>query len=159
MRRRIFKITSCVGCPWFRPIQRRSYCGLARIHETTQNPDDNTGLLTHDVVRAVSRDCPILHGMVLDVARQCDAIVEDVRRPIKSFSRQRVTIPRWRQCESRTCEIVGHLGLCKVHARLAREGLVDQEGNVAKRADIANVRRYPQQFPGGLYHWLNEGED
>ncbi len=48
---------------------------------------------------------------------------------------------------------VGHLCLCKVHERMALEGLIDETGRVAPRADIANVRKYPTKFPHGLNTW------
>jgi hypothetical protein len=59
-------------------------------------------------------------------------------------------------CSRMAKERVGHLCLCTQHAKLARDGLIDENGHVAHPAARADVRRYPRHFPGGLYHWLKE---
>lgn len=84
----------------------------------------------------------------------CEALVPDPNNVLYRASMQRITAYGTKVCSKKSVETVGHLSLCKVHARLAREGLVDKDGTVAAPADIRNVRKYPKQFPNGLYRWL-----
>lgn len=84
----------------------------------------------------------------------CDAIVTDFENTTYYAPMQGIHNYGTKPCSRKGTEPVAHLCLCSVHARMAREGLVDKDGHVACRADIANVRRYPKKFPGGLYNWL-----
>jgi hypothetical protein len=88
----------------------------------------------------------------------CAAIVESdsSNDGAKHYSMQGIISRGSRQCSRKACEKVGHLDLCKVHARLAREGMVDERGVVAPRASIKDARRFPHKFPGGLYGWFTE---
>ena len=86
----------------------------------------------------------------------CDAIIPDPNNVLYRASMQRITSLGKKNCSRKSIETVGHLSLCKVHARLAREGLVARDGTVAESADIQIVRRYPQKYPHGLFKWLME---
>jgi hypothetical protein len=64
-------------------------------------------------------------------------------------------MPGDKRCSHKGKEQVGHLLLCATHARLAREGFIDQGGRVADRNTIRDYRDYPQKF-GRLYDCLKE---
>jgi hypothetical protein len=97
------------------------------------------------------------HGNVPHgTATACQATVDDWERGGYHATRQRIHQPGTKACPRSCVEQVKHLCLCTTHARMAREGLIDETGRVANRADITNVRRYPKQFPRGLYHWAQE---
>lgn len=85
----------------------------------------------------------------------CDAIIE-VRTSRLQRPRQGLVCWKFKNCSRPGIEHVGPLVLCKVHARLAREGLISQEGVLAPAADRANVRLYPHKFPKGLYDWASK---
>jgi hypothetical protein len=89
------------------------------------------------------------------VTDRCNAIVEtaDPAHGGKHYSMQRVTVMGSKPCGRKSIELVGHLKLCTVHARMAREGLIDKSGVVAPRDSIRDARRYPKRFPGGIYTW------
>ncbi len=87
---------------------------------------------------------------------RCAAICDDFDRLKVHAPAQRISVPGDKKCSKYVTERLGHLELCGQHAKMAREGLLDANGRVASRADINNVRKYPKQFPGGLYHWLKE---
>ena len=88
----------------------------------------------------------------------CDAIVQDKDNILYQASMQRITAYGSKPCSKKAVETVGHLSLCRVHARLAREGLVSEKGHVACPADIQAVRRYPKKFPHGMYPWVHDQE-
>lgn len=83
---------------------------------------------------------------------QCAALVE-TEEGAKSYSMQRIRSVVSKRCSRRGKYQVGHLHLCTVHARLAYDGLIDEEGGIAPKQSIADVRKYPKKFPGGLYVW------
>jgi hypothetical protein len=84
---------------------------------------------------------------------QCQAIIEDWDRPSYRAGPQRITAPGHRRC-SRTAKVrIKHLEFCTVHAQLAREGMIDDKGQVAHKSDIRAVRRWPHGFPNGLHSW------
>jgi len=86
----------------------------------------------------------------------CQAIVDDLDYA-KTFNLRRMIVsPGDKPCSRKAVEHVGHLHLCKVHARMAREGLVEENGRVAPKVEIALVRRYPKKFPHGLYDWVRK---
>jgi hypothetical protein len=84
----------------------------------------------------------------------CQATVEDREHPTYHASMQRIMNPGNKACSRKGVEQVGPLLLCAAHARMAREGLVAEDGQVATKQDIAAVRRYPEKFPKGLYNWF-----
>lgn len=86
----------------------------------------------------------------------CDATITDYNSVLYHASMQRIAVYGSKPCSRKSIETLGSLQLCKVHARMAREGLVDENGRVARKADIDNVRRYPKNFPGGLYDWVRK---
>ncbi len=84
----------------------------------------------------------------------CQAIVDDRANGDRfNLSRLVIVYPK-KGCSRRGVERVGHLLLCATHARLAREGFVMETGQVAPARDIRDARRFPKQFPGGLYSWV-----
>ena len=83
----------------------------------------------------------------------CQAIVDDHDHPAVYAPMQRMVTPGDKPCSRRRKERVGHLHLCSIHAKLAREGLVSETGRVAARTDINNVRRFPKRFPTGIHTW------
>lgn len=84
---------------------------------------------------------------------KCQAIVDDWEHGGYHASMQRIHAPGDKPCSRGAKETVKHLELCTAHARMAREGLVGKDGRVAPRADIENVRKYPEKFPNGLHTW------
>lgn len=94
----------------------------------------------------------------LDRSALCDAIVQDKGNVIYRAPVQRITAYGSKPCSKKSVETVGHLSLCRAHARLARDGLVSEQGRVACPADIRAVRRYPKQFPNGLFLWAHKLE-
>lgn len=94
------------------------------------------------------------------VPGMCDAIVESDRHEdgARHYSMQRLVAMGSRRCSRKATEKVGHLSCCKVHARLAREGMVADTGHVAPRQSIADARRFPRRFPHGLYDWAHKLE-
>jgi hypothetical protein len=82
--------------------------------------------------------------------KPCQAIVDDFNHLAFYASVQRIRVPGDKPCSRKGTEQVKHLCLCPTHARMAREGLIDEGGRVAPAADRANVRKYPRQFPRGL---------
>jgi hypothetical protein len=70
----------------------------------------------------------------------CQAVVEDYENPSYRASMQRITVPGSKPCSRKGVEQVKHLLFCKAHARLAREGFIDQAGQVMCRNDIREYR-------------------
>lgn len=62
-------------------------------------------------------------------------------------------MPKHQQCSRYAKSKVGKLCLCALHTKLALEGLVEEDGTVATRSALADVRRYPHKFADGLYSW------
>lgn len=89
------------------------------------------------------------------VPGMCAAIVESSlsEHGGKRFSMQRVTVMGSCRCTRKATEKVGHLDCCKVHARMAREGVIAASGVVAPKATIADIRRYRDKWPDGYYTW------
>lgn len=85
----------------------------------------------------------------------CAAIVESDRSEdgAKHYSMQRLIVPGHRRCSRKATGKVEHLDLCTTHGRLAREGVIDEDGVVAPKSAIRDVRNFPKQFPDGLYAW------
>lgn len=83
---------------------------------------------------------------------QCCALVETTEGA-KSYSMQRIRVTVTKRCSRKAKTKIGPLDLCTVHARLAREGFVAEDGQVSDSADIATMRRYPKKFPGGQHSW------
>jgi hypothetical protein len=87
----------------------------------------------------------------------CQAIVESAEHihGARHYPRQHITAMGSKPCSRSATGKVGPLDLCSVHTRMAREGLIDESGHVASKASIADVRRYPEKFPHGLYRWAS----
>lgn len=91
----------------------------------------------------------------------CDVTIQDRDSALTYNLSRSVTVYKTKRCSRR--EVVQllcteqsqlhpmGLGFCTAHARLARAGLVDENGNMATRSDVQTVRRYPRKFPAGLY--------
>lgn len=83
----------------------------------------------------------------------CAAIVEDYTNGTTNNLARVIVTPKVRSCaRAATCRL-GQLHLCTQHGKLAKEGLVDEHGNVATRGDLRAVRDNPRRFPYGLYKW------
>ncbi len=84
---------------------------------------------------------------------RCAAIIEDYERGTRNnLSRVTVT-PASRSCSRGATCAIGKLHLCTQHGKLAVDGLVDEDGQVAPRGDLRAVRDNPRHFPNGLYSW------
>lgn len=83
---------------------------------------------------------------------QCCARVETTEGATQ-YTMQRIRTTVAKRCSRKSVKKIGPLDLCTVHARMTREGLVDAHGNVADKGVCADVRRYPEKFPGGFYLW------
>lgn len=83
---------------------------------------------------------------------KCAAIVESDRHEdgARHFSMQRVIIYGSRRCSRKATDQVVHLACCTTHARMAREGLVAEDGTVADKGSLRDVRKFPEKFKGGL---------
>jgi len=88
--------------------------------------------------------------------QKCQATVEDYKNGTSYNLARAFTVPKHRQCSRYATSKVGTLCLCALHTRLALEGLVEENGDVATRSAIADVRRYPNKFVGGLYSWARD---
>lgn len=91
---------------------------------------------------------------------QCAAIIEsaDSNDGARHFSMQRIIIYGERRCSRKATEKVVHLDCCTTHARLAREGLVAEDGRVLGKQDIRGVRegQISGRSPGRYYTWAPE---
>jgi hypothetical protein len=85
--------------------------------------------------------------------QRCQATVEDYVNGTSYNLSRSFTVPKNRQCSRYARSKVGTLCLCALHTKLTLEGLVDDDGTVATRGALADVRRYPAKFVGGLYSW------
>lgn len=83
----------------------------------------------------------------------CEATVEDYANGTTNNLRHVIVTPKSRPCSrAATCRL-GTLHFCGQHAKLAKEGLVDEQGRVAPRGDLRAVRDNPRRFSRGLYQW------
>lgn len=64
-------------------------------------------------------------------------------RSVKSYSMQRIALYDQKPCSRRATESVGHLRLCATHARMAREGLLDETGDPGDPCSLRDRRDYP----------------
>ncbi|HET9061733.1 MAG TPA: hypothetical protein VFO62_00455 [Candidatus Binatia bacterium] len=88
---------------------------------------------------------------------QCMAIVGTTSgHGAKHYSMQRIRVLGAKQCSRAAIEHVGHLHLCRTHARLAREGMIDETGNTGSAQSIRDARAYPKKFPYGLFTWYTK---
>jgi len=84
---------------------------------------------------------------------KCQATVEDYVHGTRYNLSRPFTSPKHKQCSRYARLKVGKLCLCALHTKLALEGLVDDDGTVATRGALADVRKYPKKFPEGIYSW------
>lgn len=89
-------------------------------------------------------------------AVQCQAIVEDYKNGTGYNLRRYIVTPDSRLCQRNAVSKLGKFCFCKQHTKLALEGLIDEGGQVAPRADLRAVRDNPQQHPDGLYSWARD---
>jgi hypothetical protein len=87
---------------------------------------------------------------------KCQATIEDYANGTSYNLSRSFTMPKNRQCSRYARSKVGNLCLCALHTKLTLEGLVDDDGTVATRGALADVRRYPHKFVGGLYSWARD---
>ncbi len=88
--------------------------------------------------------------------QKCQATVEDYVNGSSYNLARPFTVPKHKQCSRYARSKLGTLCLCALHTKLALEGLVDEDGNVATRSALADVRRYPKKFADGLYSWARD---
>lgn len=86
----------------------------------------------------------------------CQATVEDFENGTHYNLTRSFTVPEHRSCKRNAKVKLGSLCLCTLHAKLAKDGLVEEDGTVASRSVIADVRRYPTKFAGGIYKWAKD---
>ncbi len=72
---------------------------------------------------------------------------------VSQYTMQRVRMTRRKTCERKATRKIGPLDFCTVHARMVRKGLIDERGVVLDSNTLADIRRYPQKWPRGLYDW------
>jgi hypothetical protein len=92
---------------------------------------------------------------------KCQAKIDDYERPAYRASMQRIVAPGVKDCTRNAKVKLGFLYLCDTHARLAREGFVEEHGNVTTKNSIADVRRFNDRRRKGdarwqLYHWADD---
>lgn len=83
----------------------------------------------------------------------CAAIIEDYANGTRNNLVRVIVTPKSRVCSREATCRLGHLRLCWQHGKLAKEGLVDDDGRVAPRGDLRAVRDNPRHYPDGLYQW------
>jgi len=84
---------------------------------------------------------------------KCQATVEDFENGTR-YNLARVFItPVAKPCSRNAKFQVGAFCFCTQHAKLALEGLIDDDGSVATRNALRDVRKYPKKFIGGIYNW------
>lgn len=83
---------------------------------------------------------------------QCCALVETTDG-VSQYTMQRIRMTRPKRCSRKSKTKIGPLEFCATHERMTRDGLVDEKGYVADKSTCADVRRYPKNFPGGMYNW------
>lgn len=88
--------------------------------------------------------------------QKCQATVEDYANGTRYNLARSCTVPENRQCSRYAKSKVGNLCLCALHTKLTLAGLVEEDGTVATRSALADVRRYPHKFVGGLYSWAKD---
>jgi hypothetical protein len=69
----------------------------------------------------------------------------NLRRVIRTFNEG--------PCTRNAVATLGKLCFCGQHVKLAQDGLIEADGLVAEPSQLADVRRYPDKFPNGLYSW------
>ena len=89
---------------------------------------------------------------------KCQAIIEDWDNLAYHASMQRVRIPGTKECSFKARFRVGELCLCKRHAQLALDGLLQDNGVIAGASMRRDVRRYPEKFPHGIFKWARDLE-
>ena len=70
----------------------------------------------------------------------CQAICEDYENPRYHASMQRIICPGSKSCSRKGTVQVKHLTLCKTHARMAKEGLIEKSGQTVGRNDARDWR-------------------
>jgi hypothetical protein len=84
---------------------------------------------------------------------KCQATVEDFENGTR-YNLARVFItPVAKPCSRNAKLQVGEFCFCAQHAKLALGGLIDDDGSVATRNALRDVRKYPKKFPDGIYTW------
>lgn len=116
-----------------------------------ENTYDNTFVIYYNADRVL-----MARGVLPPHPRRgvmnCQAVIDDRDRPAYHAPMQRISVPGDKPCSRTAHGQVGHLHLCRKHFGLACEGLIDERGRVASRADIRAVRKHGK-FPDGLYTW------
>lgn len=85
---------------------------------------------------------------------QCQATIQDFNDGATRYNLVRVmVVPDVRRCNRKATSRVGHLCLCTQHMKLAKDGLIDESGEVEDRSVIRDVRKYPKKFPDGMHRW------
>ncbi len=62
---------------------------------------------------------------------------------------------RLMQCARKATVTIGKLRLCSAHARMTREGFVDERGNVENPNTVADCKRYGITPP---YSWARDAD-
>jgi hypothetical protein len=84
---------------------------------------------------------------------KCQAVIEDFENGTHYNLSRSFTVPEHRPCRRNARSKIGTLCFCTLHTRLALEGLIDDDGQVASRSVIQDVRKYPKKFTNGIYSW------
>lgn len=85
---------------------------------------------------------------------KCQALVERLRTLTGIRGTPREVDPHQKPaCQRNAAEQVGHLHLCRQHARLARQGFVEHDGSVVSVNTRNDYARYPKKFTSPACNW------
>jgi hypothetical protein len=87
---------------------------------------------------------------------KCQATVEDFENGTRYNLARVFTIPVAKPCSRNAKLQVGKFCFCAQHAKFALEGLIDDDGSVATRNALRDVRKYPKKFLNGIYTWARD---
>lgn len=87
---------------------------------------------------------------------KCQAQVQDFANAQRYNLRRALLVADYKPCSRGAINRLGKLVLCRVHTKLALDGLIDESGQVEDRSVLRDVRRFPDKFPGGVHRWTRD---
>ena len=89
---------------------------------------------------------------------RCQAVFDDEAHATTWNVRPRIRMRPRKRCARKGKYQVGHLHLCAAHARLCRQGFMDEHGAVDSVPTIRERRRHFRKFPNPNHSWLQDAD-